>query len=170
MWAGPGRGAEVTTGPPIIIAAFEMSSRHTYAVLFIASILVLQYVTAQSRIPPLRTCPPYSVRYVQPRKRTHPGTKPLIHSITSAGGPIIPPALKYSNRVNARLDVNRIFKAMMNALNDTSIPRHLLRTDILDTLGLFSREKPSTKNKSLTMDDDDPNSVQLPYHGRKSDE
>ncbi|EYC23768.1 hypothetical protein Y032_0015g2820 [Ancylostoma ceylanicum] len=48
MWAELGRGAEVTTGPPIIIAAFEMSSRHTYAVLFIASILVLQYVTAQS--------------------------------------------------------------------------------------------------------------------------
>ncbi|ETN75136.1 FMRFamide-like neuropeptide 5 family protein, partial [Necator americanus] len=48
MWAGRGRDVEMTTGPPIIIAAFEMSSRQTYAVLFIASILVLQYVTAQS--------------------------------------------------------------------------------------------------------------------------
>ncbi|WKY15309.1 hypothetical protein Q1695_000638 [Nippostrongylus brasiliensis] len=47
----PGRGRSrrrVTAAPPIVVAPFEMSSRHTYAVLFIASILVLQYVAAES--------------------------------------------------------------------------------------------------------------------------
>ncbi|KAK6061002.1 hypothetical protein COOONC_01330 [Cooperia oncophora] len=39
---------EVTTAPPIVIVPFEMSPRYTYAVVFIASLLVLQYVAAQS--------------------------------------------------------------------------------------------------------------------------
>ncbi|KAK6031309.1 FMRFamide-like neuropeptide 5 family protein [Ostertagia ostertagi] len=43
-----GADDEVTTAPPIVIAPFEMSPRYTYAVVFIASLLVLQYVAAQS--------------------------------------------------------------------------------------------------------------------------
>lgn len=219
MWAELGRGAEVTTAPPIIIAAFEMSSRHTYAVLFIASLLVLQYVTAQRWVTYLALYPGvffwipllvlsslynsrqfaeflafhavftlqqslchkvcnwfknlyhYPTSFPMPAEycrkitvKSHYGDLDYRLAVCTAvqtdssrneahdpfdyfcQDPIIPPALKYSNRVNAPVDVNRKFEAMMNALNDTSLPRHLLGTDILDTLAICEANA-SMKNK-----------------------